>query len=74
MLERIGAETAGRSVPANLALAENNAAVAAQVAIALAAPIPGVAGPQLIGESGRTSPEVAALFGDPLPNTYCANP
>jgi len=34
VLERIGAETAGRSVPANLALAENNARVAAQVALA----------------------------------------
>jgi pseudouridine-5'-phosphate glycosidase len=41
VLERIGAETAGSSVPANLALAENNAAVAAQVAIALAARSPG---------------------------------
>jgi pseudouridine-5'-phosphate glycosidase len=35
VLGRIGAETAGRSVPANLALAENNARVAAQVAIAV---------------------------------------
>lgn len=34
VLERISAETAGRSVPANLALAENNARVAAQIAIA----------------------------------------
>ncbi len=34
VLERISAETAGRSVPANLSLAENNARVAAQVAIA----------------------------------------
>jgi pseudouridine-5'-phosphate glycosidase len=37
VLGRIGAATDGRSVPANLALAENNAAVAAQVAVALVA-------------------------------------
>ncbi len=37
VLGRIGAATEGRSIPANLALAENNAAVAAQVAIAIAA-------------------------------------
>lgn len=37
VLERIGAATAGRSVPANLALAEHNAAVAAEIAVALAA-------------------------------------
>ena len=36
VLGRIGDATAGRSVPANLALAENNAAVAAAVAVALA--------------------------------------
>lgn len=36
VLGRIGAATEGRSVPANLALAENNAAVAAQVAVAIA--------------------------------------
>ena len=36
VLGRIGAATEGRSVPANLALAENNAAVAAQVAVAVA--------------------------------------
>lgn len=36
VLERIGAATAGRSVPANLALAEHNAAVAAEIASALA--------------------------------------
>lgn len=35
VLARIGEATAGRSVPANLALAENNAAVAAEVALAL---------------------------------------
>ena len=35
VLARIGEATAGRSVPANLALAENNAAVAAEVARAL---------------------------------------
>ena len=35
VLERVGRETEGGSVPANLALAENNAAVAAQVAVAL---------------------------------------
>jgi pseudouridylate synthase len=35
VLERVGLETAGGSVPANLALAENNAAVAAEVAAAL---------------------------------------
>ncbi|MFM8648768.1 MAG: pseudouridine-5'-phosphate glycosidase, partial [Actinomycetota bacterium] len=33
VLARIGEATAGRSVPANLALAENNAAVAARVAV-----------------------------------------
>lgn len=37
VLGRIGAATAGRSVPANLALAERNASVAAQVAVAFAA-------------------------------------
>ena len=36
VLGRIGAATEGRSVPANLALAENNAAVAAVVAVAVA--------------------------------------
>lgn len=35
VLERVGRETDGGSVPANLALAENNASVAAQVAVAL---------------------------------------
>lgn len=35
VLGRIGQATQGRSVPANLALAENNAAVAAQIAIAV---------------------------------------
>lgn len=35
VLERIGSATDGRSVPANLALAENNAGVAAQIAVAL---------------------------------------
>jgi pseudouridine-5'-phosphate glycosidase len=35
VLERVGRETEGGSVPANLALAEHNAAVAAQVAAAL---------------------------------------
>lgn len=37
VLERVGAATEGRSIPANLALAENNAAVAAAVAVAIAA-------------------------------------
>lgn len=36
VLGRIGEATAGRSVPANLALAENNARVAAEIAVALA--------------------------------------
>jgi pseudouridylate synthase len=36
VLDRIAAATAGRSVPANLALAEHNAAVAAEVAAAVA--------------------------------------
>ena len=36
VLERVGRETEGGSVPANLALAENNARVAAEVAAALA--------------------------------------
>ncbi len=40
VLGRIGAATEGRSVPANLALAENNAAVAAHVAVAIAANSP----------------------------------
>jgi pseudouridine-5'-phosphate glycosidase len=35
VLARIGEATTGRSVPANLALAENNATIAADVAIAL---------------------------------------
>jgi pseudouridine-5'-phosphate glycosidase len=35
VLDRVGRETEGGSVPANLALAENNASVAAQVAVAL---------------------------------------
>ena len=38
VLERVGRATDGGSVPANLALAANNAAVAAQVAAALVAP------------------------------------
>ena len=37
VLGRIGAATGGDSVPANLALAENNAAVAAEVAVAIRA-------------------------------------
>jgi pseudouridine-5'-phosphate glycosidase len=37
VLGRIGQATDGRSVPANLALAENNAVVAAEVAVAIAA-------------------------------------
>ena len=37
VLGRIGEATEGRSVPANLALAENNASVAAEVAVAVAA-------------------------------------
>jgi pseudouridylate synthase len=37
VLGRIGEATAGRSVPANLALAENNARVAAEIAVAVAA-------------------------------------
>jgi pseudouridylate synthase len=37
VLGRIGAATAGRSVPANLALAENNAKVAAEIAVAVSA-------------------------------------
>ena len=37
VLDRIAAATAGQSVPANLALAEHNAAVAAEVAVAVAA-------------------------------------
>lgn len=37
VLARIGQATEGRSVPANLALAENNARVAAKVAVAIAA-------------------------------------
>jgi pseudouridylate synthase len=37
VLGRIGAATEGRSVPANLALAENNARVAGEIAIAVAA-------------------------------------
>jgi pseudouridine-5'-phosphate glycosidase len=37
VLDRISEATAGRSVPANLALAENNAGVAAEIATALAA-------------------------------------
>jgi pseudouridine-5'-phosphate glycosidase len=36
VLGRIGEATDGRSIPANLALAENNAVVAAQVAVAIA--------------------------------------
>jgi pseudouridine-5'-phosphate glycosidase len=35
VLGRIGEATAGRSVPANLALAENNARVAAEIAVAV---------------------------------------
>jgi len=37
VLGRIAEATDGRSIPANLALAENNAHVAAQVAVAIAA-------------------------------------
>jgi pseudouridine-5'-phosphate glycosidase len=35
VLGRIGEATSGRSVPANLALAENNASVAAEIAVAI---------------------------------------
>ena len=35
ILGRIGEATAGASIPANLALAENNALVAGEVAVAL---------------------------------------
>lgn len=38
VLGRIAEATAGRSVPANLALAEHNAAVAAEIALAIATP------------------------------------
>ncbi len=38
VLERIGAATEGRSVPANLALAEHNAGVAGEIAVAIATP------------------------------------
>jgi pseudouridylate synthase len=37
VLARIGAATEGRSVPANLALAENHATVAAEIAVAVTA-------------------------------------
>ncbi|HUF84393.1 MAG TPA: pseudouridine-5'-phosphate glycosidase [Acidimicrobiia bacterium] len=37
VLGRIGEATAGRSVPANLSLAENNARIAAEIAVAIAA-------------------------------------
>ena len=37
VLGRIGEATEGRSIPANLSLAENNAKVAADVAVAIAA-------------------------------------
>jgi len=37
VLGRIAEATAGDSIPANLALAENNASVAARVAVAIAA-------------------------------------
>jgi pseudouridine-5'-phosphate glycosidase len=40
VLGRIAAATAGRSIPANLALAERNAAVAAEIAVAVAASAP----------------------------------
>lgn len=36
VLERIGEATQGRSIPANLALAENNAGVASEIAVAIA--------------------------------------
>jgi pseudouridylate synthase len=36
VLARVAEATSGRSVPANLALAEHNAAVAAEVAVAIA--------------------------------------
>lgn len=37
VLDRIGRATAGRSIPANLALAENNARVAGEISVAIAA-------------------------------------
>ncbi|MDX6420955.1 MAG: pseudouridylate synthase [Trebonia sp.] len=49
VLERIERQTAGASVPANLALAENNARVAALVAAALAVALPGM--PVLAGDA-----------------------
>ena len=42
VLGRIADATAGRSIPANLALAEHNAAVAAEIAVAVAAAHPSV--------------------------------
>jgi pseudouridine-5'-phosphate glycosidase len=36
LLQHVAEATAGRSVPANIALAENNAAIAAEIAIAVA--------------------------------------
>jgi pseudouridylate synthase len=49
VLERIERQTAGASVPANLALAENNARVAALVAAALTVALPGM--PVLAGDA-----------------------
>ncbi|MEL6985494.1 MAG: pseudouridine-5'-phosphate glycosidase, partial [Actinomycetota bacterium] len=40
VLERLGARSGGRTVTANLALAENNARVGADIATALAARVP----------------------------------
>ena len=40
VLGRIAEVTVGRSIPANLALAEHNAAVAAEIAVAVAATPP----------------------------------
>jgi len=37
VLDRIGRATAGRSIPANLALAENNARVAGEISLAISA-------------------------------------
>lgn len=50
VLERIERQTSGASVPANLALAENNARVAALVAAALTVALPGM--PVLTGDAG----------------------
>ena len=59
VLGRIAEATAGRSIPANLALAEHNAAVAAEIAVAIAG-LASIAGRAPIGSIGQVRSRAGA--------------